>query len=171
VKTMLGIVCGIGAVAGMAGMLARASIAAEPATAPTTRPLYDDWFVGTWKVKVRPDAVAREAGAQEFDDVLTFHDGALSSEACGARGFTEAIYHTAPGGISALSSEAFSAVLHSSREGTAHWNGTTNGTRLAGSLTCIKENGSSMRYKFEGERQTADDADRKDRPATRDGEK
>ena len=98
------------------------------------------------KIKVTPDASAKEAGEKSFKDRLSFDAGRITAEESVKRGFGSTEYETHEDGPGT----AFSATLVSGQEGTAVWGGTLAGKHAEGTLLWRKQDGRTFTYTFEG---------------------
>ncbi|MGH7178771.1 MAG: hypothetical protein ACREJC_15440 [Tepidisphaeraceae bacterium] len=109
-----------------------------------------DPFEGnSWKVSVVPDEDSRGQGGKDFDDLLVFKGGKLTSTECQKRGFAPAEYQedTRRGPVA-----KFSAEMSSDKEGTCAWSGMVTGADISGVMTWTKKDGTIVRYTFKGER-------------------
>lgn len=117
--------------------------AAEPAADP---------FVGTWKIKVTPDAASKEAGEKEFEDTLIFEGGKLTATECVPYGFNPSPYST----YQYRAASSFESKMTSDEHGTAVWSGevsTDTPDQIGGTKVWTKKDGNAIRYTFTGERQ------------------
>jgi hypothetical protein len=105
-----------------------------------------DTFSGSWRVSLTPDASARQAGAEPFDDILIFTQGALTSEACVPYGFKPANYDLSDSGHS------FQALLESPTDGRSLWTGHLEGDQLVGRNQWTRPDGTIISFTFTGTR-------------------
>ena len=107
---------------------------------------------GTWKMTVVPDAAARAAGRDQFDEYVTIDGfGYTGMEIC-RLGFNPATPTT---GLNAAGCITFTAVMSSKDHGTVTSTGSFNllNTQMSGSLKWVKD-GVTYNYTYTGARYT-----------------
>ena len=97
-----------------------------------------------WKVKVTPDKESADKGVKGFDDEFVFADGQFTSKALQAHGFKPGPYRFETEGDDV----EWSADKESATEGKAGWGGRVNGNTTSGNFHWLKNNGTSLFYKF-----------------------
>lgn len=129
--------CWLAAVAVLTGGLAPRAAQAEMITTIT---------YGTWKLDVKPDAAAKAAGRNFFEEyVLIESDGITAHEMCRLGfGTIQPIVTAGAGG--AIN---FTVDISSRNHGSAKWTGTMTATTMTGTLQWTKD-GKIYNYTFTG---------------------
>lgn len=109
--------------------------------------------VGTWNVKVVPDAEGATKGEKEFDDTLTLKKGKFKSSACEPYGFGSTPY--------TVEGSSWMTDQESKNEGKSHWHGEVSGDAMSGKMTWTKPDGTVLNYAFQGTRAAAQTQTRK----------
>lgn len=101
----------------------------------------------TWEVKVTPDEGSqKQPDVKVFDNTLIFQNGRLTSTECSKKGFTPSAYSPSPSG----NGLSFRSQQASQNVGKTDWVGQATGEDIKGTMTLTKQDGSIIRYNFEG---------------------
>lgn len=100
----------------------------------------------SWKVEVKPDAMAADKGEKEFKETLTFAAGKISLSAPKVSGEPAAYSLTTSGDKDVT----FTADRVSWGEGRSVWTGTVHGGDVEGKMVWTKNDGAVLTYTFKG---------------------
>lgn len=110
-----------------------------------------DALVGTWKIKVAPDADAAKTGEKEIDDKITFKGSKFVSETWKKKHKFEAADYEEDSRSGVIAQ--FKAKLESKTGGKMEWSGTTSANQIKGEVTWTKPDGTVLKYTYSGEKQ------------------
>jgi hypothetical protein len=105
----------------------------------------------SWKVEVKPDAMAKDKGEKEFNETITFADGKLVTNEGPKLGFPSAAYTMSRSGDKDWS---FTAEQASDAQGNYVWTGTIHEGDIKGKLVWTKIDGTVLTYTFKGDKKT-----------------
>lgn len=103
----------------------------------------------SWKVDVKPDAMAEDKGEKSFSETITFADGKLITNEGLKLGFDSAPYTFSRSGEQDWS---FSAEQTSATQGKYVWSGTVHKGDIRGKLVWMKRDKSVLTYTFKGDK-------------------
>ena len=146
-RGVLGMMLVGGLVVGIGGLGAGAAETETMAPAPAASPLEGT----TWNVKLMPDAAAAEHGEQAFDDALVFEHGKVWMTECVKVGFEASPYTLTPEGAA----WKLWTQQSSPKEGTSDWSASIQESAIQGTLTWTKQDGTVLKYTFEGQRKSS----------------
>ena len=101
----------------------------------------------SWKVDVGPDAMAKQKGEKDYNEVLTFADGMVSMKEGQKVGFASSHYEVAKSGDKDWT---FKSAQDSQSVGQAVWTGTIHEKNIDGKMIMTRKDGSVLTYTFKG---------------------
>lgn len=102
----------------------------------------------SWKIQVKPDAMAKAAGERQFKETLTFADGNITVKT------PKVGFEASPYSVTAVNKKdwTFVAERSSMGEGTSVWTGTVHDKNVKGKMIWTKNDGEVLTYNFHGNR-------------------
>jgi len=101
----------------------------------------------SWKIDVKPDAMAKERGEKDYKEVMTFADGWVSMKEGQKVGFASSTYEVEKSGDQDWT---FKTEQESTSTGQSVWTGTIHEKNIEGKMIMTKTGGEVLTYTFKG---------------------
>ena len=121
--------------------------------APTTTTLLPTMPTGCWKMLLTPDAAAKAAGRDAFEEYIYFEGNTFTGQEMARLGFEPG---NITGGVNALGQTTYSVTIKSNFHGTAVSSGIYLVTSMTGTLTWTRPDGKVYVYNYTSAPHTPD---------------